>query len=62
MLSKAIPCSDGPLAKSNDTPSHCNKENQLVGFDHWLDVEKFAVIYHDVNIFVQILARCGERF
>ena len=71
-----MPCREGPLAKSNDTPSHC-KSNQVIRqpiggvAKHWLlllVVEVVVVVvvalnrtHHDVDVFVQVLARGRER-
>ena len=60
MFSKAMPCSDGPLAKSSDTPSHWI-QTIWIAISQRLARGTWFCPYHDVNVFVEILTRSGER-
>lgn len=56
MLSRAMPWRCGPLARSSETPSHC------VGIQCCIFYFKIRVFstYHNINMFVKILAGCGK--
>lgn len=62
MLSNAMPCSCGPFASSNDTPSHCKKKSLFFFIRSILTSVNVSDTYHNFQIFVQIFARRSKSF